>query len=194
MKINVNGKVEDVDLVFGVADNKATDNTYEIVENCFTGSRDDDGNMIVEEEDFKLMKKVEEELKNNNEFSFELPRNWTLKTLYKKIVEANKEKTAMKNNRLANIIKADMNKNKVSKTAKAKYTQRQLKEMVANGTAIDITNKSANELYKLQKEEQLEPVGSSFGVYGANGRLYRGKSGKLYAVTARTTSLDALPW
>lgn len=98
------------------------------------------------------------------------------------------------NKKLASIVQEDMEKHKVSKTARAKYTQRQLKEMVADGTAIDITNKSANELYKLQKEEQLEPIGSSFGTYGANGRLYRGKDGKLYAVTARAMSLDTLPW
>lgn len=83
---------------------------------------------------------------------------------------------------------------KLSKIAKATYTQKQLKEMVANGVAIDITNMPTRELYKLQKEEQLEPIGSSFGTYGANGRLYRGKDGKLYAVTARAMSLDALPW
>lgn len=93
------------------------------------------------------------------------------------------------NTKLAKIVKEEM-----KKTAKASYTQKQLKEMVANGVAIDITNKPARELYALQKEEQLEPIGSSFGTYGANGRLYRGKDGKLYAVTARATSLDALPW
>ena len=110
MEINVNGKVENVDLVFGVADNKATNWTYEIVENCFTGSRDDDSNMVVKEEDFELMKKIEEELKKNNVFSFELPKNWTLKTLYKKIVEENKEKTAMAKNKLANLVKAEIKK------------------------------------------------------------------------------------
>lgn len=104
------------------------------------------------------------------------------------------------NKKLADIVKEEMKKqasrqgNKVKKQAKATYTQKQLKEMVANGVAIDITNMPTRELYKLQKEEQLEPIGSSFGTYGANGRLYRGKDGKLYAVTARATSLDALPW
>ena len=104
------------------------------------------------------------------------------------------------NKKLADIVKEEMKKqasrqeNKVKKQAKATYTQKQLKEMVANGVAIDITNMPTRELYALQKEEQLEPIGSSFGTYGANGRLYRGKDGKLYAVTARATSLDALPW
>ena len=104
------------------------------------------------------------------------------------------------NKKLANIVKEEMKKqasrqeNKVKKQAKATYTQKQLKELVANGVAIDITNMPTRELYKLQKEEQLEPIGSSFGTYGANGRLYRGKDGKLYAVTARAMSLDALPW
>lgn len=93
------------------------------------------------------------------------------------------------NKKLADIVKEEM-----KKQARAKYTQRQLKEMVADGVAIDITTWSTSDVYKLQKEEQLEPIGSSYGVYGPNGRLYRGKSGKLYAVTARTTNLDALPW
>lgn len=186
MKINVNGKVEEVELVYGVADNWARDWTYETIENCFTGSRDDDGNMVVKEEDFELIKKIEEELKKNNEFSFELPRNWTLKTLYKKIKEENSKK---KSNKLAYIIGKE-----IRKTAKATYTQKQLKDMIAEGVAIDITRYSNSELAKLRKEEQLEPIGSSHGIYGANGRLYRGKSGKLYAVTARNTALDYLPY
>lgn len=89
---------------------------------------------------------------------------------------------------------ASKKETKVKKQARAKYTQRQLKDMVANGAAIDITTWSTSDVYKLQKEEQLEPIGSSYGVYGPNGRLYRGKSGKLYAVTARNNTLDQLPW
>lgn len=82
----------------------------------------------------------------------------------------------------------------VRKQARAKYTQRQLKEMVADGTAIDITTWPDTKIYELIREEQLDPIGSSFGVYGANGRLFRGKSGKLYACTARNSNLDRLPW
>ena len=93
------------------------------------------------------------------------------------------------NKKLASIVKEDM-----EKTARAKYTQRQLKEMVADGIAIDITNWDGSKIYELIKEEQLDPVGSSFGTYGANGRLFKGKSGKLYACTARNTNLDRLPW
>lgn len=93
------------------------------------------------------------------------------------------------NKKLADIVTAE-----IKKQAKAKYTQRQLKEMVADGIAIDITTWSYDKVNELKKEEQLEPIGSSYGVYGPNGRLYRGKSGKLYAVTARNTTLDQLPW
>ena len=198
MKINVNGNVEDIDLVFGIADNKPTNNTYEVVENFFTGSRDDDGNMIVKEDDFKLLKKIEEELKKNNQFSFELSYMYDLKELYNKIVNENKERKVMANNRLANVVGKAMKKQasskKLDKVAKAKYTQRQLKDMVAEGLATDITTWDYNKVYNLMKEEQLEPIGSSYGVYGPNGRLYRGKSGKIYAVTARNNTLDQLPW
>ena len=93
------------------------------------------------------------------------------------------------NTKLANIVKEEM-----KKTAKATYTQKQLKEMVADGVAIDITTWEGSKIYELIKEEHLEPIGSSFGTYGANGRLFRGKSGKLYACTARNTNLDRLPW
>lgn len=84
----------------------------------------------------------------------------------------------------------------IKKTAKATYTQKQLKQLVAEGKAIDITNYSISQLKQLQqKENGIYPIGSSYGMYGDNGRLYKGnKSGKIYAVTKRNTNLDYLPY
>ena len=110
MKVNVYGKIEEIKLVFGIADNKPTDNTYEIVENFFTGSRDEDGNMVVKEDDFQWLKKIEKELEKNNEFSFELSYMYGLKELYNKIVNENKERLFLKSNKVAQIVKAAINK------------------------------------------------------------------------------------
>lgn len=110
MKVNVDGKVEEIKLVFGIADNKPTDNTYEVVENFFTGSRDEDGNMVVKEDDFKWLKKIEKELEKNNEFSFELSYMYGLKELYNKIVNENKERLSLQSNRVARLVKAAIRK------------------------------------------------------------------------------------
>lgn len=72
-----------------------------------------------------------------------------------------------------------------------KYTQRELREMVASGKAIDITQadgKTREEL--LLKEEYLTQIGYASGIYGCNGQLHEGhKTGTLYAITARTTAI-----
>ena len=63
--------------------------------------------------------------------------------------------------------------------------------MVKNGIAVDIT--SANDVVKFKLnivEGWLEDVGYSSGIYGCNGRLLKGhNSGKLYAITARTSAI-----
>lgn len=65
-----------------------------------------------------------------------------------------------------------------------RYTQKQLKSLVRQGLAIDITNHYENAIpgayYK---------VGFSSGVYGCNGLLLRDYAGQLYAITARTTAI-----
>lgn len=65
-----------------------------------------------------------------------------------------------------------------------RYTQRQLKALIKSGAAQDITNTSRNEI-----GENYTQIGYSAGVYGCNGMLLKGDSGKLYAVTARTTAI-----
>lgn len=69
-----------------------------------------------------------------------------------------------------------------------RYTQKELKQLVRNGYAIDVTE--CNNLEEAQQtygESYFLKIGYSASVYGLSGLLMRGAtSGKLYAVTART--------
>ena len=66
-----------------------------------------------------------------------------------------------------------------------KMTQKELKRLVRVGAAKDITYSSS----RRDIPEEYSQVGYSSGVYGCNGMLLRGKSGKLYAVCARTSAI-----
>lgn len=72
-----------------------------------------------------------------------------------------------------------------------KYTQKQLRAMVRDGIAEDIThgdNDTRDDI--LRREGILDHIGYASGVYGCSGALFRGReSGKLYAITARTTAV-----
>lgn len=72
-----------------------------------------------------------------------------------------------------------------------KYTQKQLKELVKNGIAKDITYADNEEYEKIRDiEGNLITIGYSHGVYGTNGLLIKGyATGTLYAITARSTAL-----
>jgi len=76
----------------------------------------------------------------------------------------------------------------------SKYTQKQLRALVASGQAEDVTRIDNDEYWQLKlKEGLLDQVGYSSGVYGLNGALLQGyNTGTLYAVTARTTALFIL--
>ena len=67
----------------------------------------------------------------------------------------------------------------------------QLREMVSNGIAEDIsngTNETRNEIEAV--EGWLSQVGYASGVYGCNGMLFKGRNtGKLYAITSRTQAI-----
>lgn len=66
-----------------------------------------------------------------------------------------------------------------------KYRQKDIRNLVKQGIAIDITtNHSENAI-----PERYELVGWSQGVYGTNGKVYRGESGQLYAVTKATSTM-----
>ena len=64
-------------------------------------------------------------------------------------------------------------------------TQKELKRLVKVGAAKDITDSSS----RAAIPEDYRQVGYSSGVYGCNGMLFRGDSGQLYAVCARTTAI-----
>ena len=66
-----------------------------------------------------------------------------------------------------------------------KYTQNQLKTLVSDGAAVDVTTACDYDAIP----ERFEVIGLSRGAYGVNGLLMRGESGKLYAVTRRTTAV-----
>lgn len=72
-----------------------------------------------------------------------------------------------------------------------KYTQKELREMVARGMAENITNAGNDERAKILDEENyLSQIGYFFGIYGCNGMLLQGnKTGKCYAITARTQAI-----
>ena len=67
-----------------------------------------------------------------------------------------------------------------------KYTQKQLKELVKSGAAVDVTNANGRGAIP----ENYRQIGYARGVYGCSGMLLQGcESGKLYAVTSRTTAI-----
>jgi hypothetical protein len=72
-----------------------------------------------------------------------------------------------------------------------KYTQKQLREMVNTGIAINITNgtlETRKEL--LEKEDYLNQIGYASGLYGCNGKLLQGdKTGQWYVVIGHTQAI-----
>ena len=73
-----------------------------------------------------------------------------------------------------------------------KTTQKALKKHVAAGIAHDITQYSFEEADSLYRAHSLETIAISRGVYGLNGALLKDENGKLYAITARNTTLAQL--
>ena len=72
-----------------------------------------------------------------------------------------------------------------------KVARKTIREYVASGDAIDITNISFDDAKKLTADEGwLDTELYSMGVYGCNGRLFRGhNTGNRYAITNRAQSL-----
>ena len=66
-----------------------------------------------------------------------------------------------------------------------RYTQKELRRLVNNGTAIDLT-KSHD---RADIGEPYSQVGYAKGIYGCNGKLLEGESGQLYAITTSTSAL-----
>jgi hypothetical protein len=66
-----------------------------------------------------------------------------------------------------------------------KMTMKEIRRLVEKGLAEDITNgKDRKEI-----KERYTLIGLATGYYGVNAKLFRGESGKLYAITKRTTAL-----
>lgn len=72
-----------------------------------------------------------------------------------------------------------------------KYTQKQLRLMVKDGIAIDIsygTHDTRKEI--MEKEEYINQVGYAAGLYGCSGKLLQGhKTGQLYAIIGRVSAI-----
>ena len=66
-----------------------------------------------------------------------------------------------------------------------KYTIKQLKSLVSNGVAEDVTYSSKKE----DIPEHYTQIGYASGLYGCSGMLLKGESGQLYAVTSRTGAI-----
>ena len=67
-----------------------------------------------------------------------------------------------------------------------KFSQKQLKELIKIGAAINVTNAKT----RTDIPENYTQIGYSCGVYGCNGQLFIGEmSHKLYATTSYNYSL-----
>ena len=71
-----------------------------------------------------------------------------------------------------------------------KMTQKQIKDYVRDGAAIDITNYGFDEMDQFLREHNIDKIAISRGVYGMNGGLLQDRNtGELYAITARNSAL-----
>lgn len=66
-----------------------------------------------------------------------------------------------------------------------KYSQKQLKNLVENGVAIDVTSAHDSKVIT----EHYRQIGYAAGLYGCSGMLLKGDSGQLYAVTTRSQAI-----
>lgn len=66
-----------------------------------------------------------------------------------------------------------------------KMKHKEIENLVKLGMAVNITNDPA----PMDFEKSYEKIAYSMGVNGSNGALFRGKSGKLYAITRRNSVL-----
>ena len=73
-----------------------------------------------------------------------------------------------------------------------KITQKAIKKHVTAGIAKDITQYSFEEADALYRAHSLDTIAVSSGIYGLNGALLKDENGKLYAITARNTTLAQL--
>lgn len=72
-----------------------------------------------------------------------------------------------------------------------KYTQKQLRNLVSNGVAEDITYGTNETRKRIEAVEgYYSQIGYAESIYGCGGMLLKGhKTGKLYAITGRTQAI-----
>lgn len=72
-----------------------------------------------------------------------------------------------------------------------KFTLKQLRSMIADGVAWDISSGTDETRKNLEEREgRLDEVGYSSGIHGCNGVLLKGRNtGTLYIVAGRTAAL-----
>lgn len=70
-----------------------------------------------------------------------------------------------------------------------KMTLKEIKRFVTLGVAEDITYLPFGDCEALRKAHNFTTLNVSTGVYGMNGALFQDETGKLYAITSRTTTL-----
>lgn len=67
-----------------------------------------------------------------------------------------------------------------------KYTQKQLRNLVKTGAAIDVSRAKGTK----DIPEGYSQIGYANGIYGCSGMLLKGvETGKLYAVTSRSQAI-----
>lgn len=82
------------------------------------------------------------------------------------------------------------NKIMSSSSGLRKMTQKQIKDYVRDGVAIDITNYGFDEMDQFLREHNLDKIAVSRGTYGMNGGLLQDRdTGEMYAITARNSAL-----
>lgn len=65
------------------------------------------------------------------------------------------------------------------------YTRKAIVQFVLDGIATDVTKARSRDAIP----ERYELVGYSKGIYGCTGKVFKGESGRLYAVTCATSAL-----
>ena len=69
-------------------------------------------------------------------------------------------------------------------------TKKEIKNYIASGAAIDITNIGTEKAYKLCEEIHKDVIGVSYGVCGMTGAIIKDtNTGDFYAITARNSVL-----
>lgn len=68
-------------------------------------------------------------------------------------------------------------------------TQKEIRNLVNMGIAADITYMGFEDCQNFMDSHRLTTLNVSTGAYGMNGALFQDESGKLYAITSRTSAL-----